>query len=54
MPCAPLSMLGNPRGTGCNSVHFPVHMDWNGRDVIMAGMSDCVKEHVSFIIQLIN
>ena len=36
VPCAPFSMLGIPDGTGCDEVHFPVHGDWDSRDVSVA------------------
>ena len=37
-------MLGGSGGTGCNGICFPVHSDWNSRDISMAGVCDCVKE----------
>ena len=37
-------MLGGPGGTGCNEVRFPIHGDWDSRDVSMAGVCDSVKE----------
>ena len=49
VPCAPLSMLGSPGGTGCSGVHFPIHRGWNSRDVSVASKCDCVKECVSFV-----
>ena len=50
MPCAPLSILHGPGGTGCDEVHFPVHDGWDGRDVSVAGMCDCFKECTSFVV----
>ena len=50
MPCAPFSMLGRPGGTGCNEVYFLVHDGWGSRDVSVAGMYDCVKECMSFVV----
>ena len=46
MPCASLSVLGGPSGIDCDGVHS----GWNSRGVSMAGMYDCVKECVSFIM----
>ena len=43
-------MLGVPAGTVCNEVRFPVHVSWDSRDVSMAGVCDCVKECVSFVM----
>jgi hypothetical protein len=43
-------MLGSPSGTGYNKVYIPVHGGWDSRDVSVAGMCDCVKERVSFIM----
>ena len=43
-------MLDCPSGTGCN---VPVHGCWDGRDVIMAGVFDCVKECMGFVVYLI-
>ena len=37
VPCAPLSVLGNPSRTDCDGVCFLVHTDWNSRDVSIAG-----------------
>ena len=50
MPCAPFSMLGGLGGTGCDEVRFPVHDGWGSRDVSVAGVCDCVKECVRFIM----
>ena len=50
VPCAPFSMLGGPSGTGYYEVRFPVHGDWGSRDVSAAGMCDCVKECMSFVM----
>ena len=33
MPGAPFLMLDCPVGTGCDEVRFPVHGDWDSRDV---------------------
>ena len=41
MPCAPLSMLGGPGGTGCDDVLFPIHGGCDSRDVSVAGVCDC-------------
>ena len=35
---------------GCDGASFPVHKGWNGRDVSMGDMCDCVKECASFLI----
>ena len=43
-------MLGGPSGTGCEDVSFPVHGGWDSRDVSVAGMCDCVKECMSFVM----
>ena len=50
VPCSPFSMLGSPCGTGCDEVRFPVCGAWGSRDVIVAGMYDCVKERMSFVM----
>ena len=50
MPCAPFSMHGGPGATDCDEVHFPVHGGWDSRDVIEAGVDDCVKEYMSFVM----
>ena len=50
VPCAPLSMLDGPSGTGCNGVRFPIHSGWNSRDLSVAGVCDCVKECVNFVM----
>ena len=39
-----------PGGTGCDQVRFPVTDDWDSRDVNVAGVFDCVKECVSFVM----
>ena len=43
-------MLGSPGATGCDEVSFSVHGGWCSRDVNVAGMCDCVKECMSFVI----
>ena len=48
MPCAPLSMLDGPGGTGSEVVRFLVPGGWDSRDVSVAGVCDCVKECMSF------
>ena len=45
MTCAPFSMLGSP-----GRVRFPVHGGWDSRDVSVAGICDCVRECVGFIM----
>ena len=50
MPCAPFSVLGGPGGTGCDEVHFSVRSNWDNRDVSVAGVCDCVKEYMSFVM----
>ena len=45
-----LSMLDLPGRIDCGEVRFLVHTGWNGRDVSMASMRDCVKECVSFVM----
>ena len=50
MPCASFSMLDVPSGTGCN---VPVCSCWDGRDVIVAAVIDCVKECMEFVMYLI-
>ena len=40
-------MVDGPGGTGCN---VPVHRD--SRDVIVAAVSDCVKECMGFVMYL--
>ena len=50
MQCAPFSMLGSPSGTGYDGVGFPVHGDWDSRDVSVTGVCDCVKDYVSFVM----
>ena len=37
-------MLGGSGRFGCDGVCFPIHRDWNSRDVSMVGMCDCVQE----------
>ena len=49
MPCAPLSLLSGPGGTGCDVL---VH-SWDSRDVIVAAVFDCVKECMGFVMYLI-
>ena len=48
MPCAPLSVLGGPV-----EVCFPAHGGWDSRYVSVAGMCDCVKERMRFLMYLI-
>ena len=43
-------MFGGPRGTGCDEVHFLVYDGWSSRDVSVAGVCDCVKECMSFVM----
>jgi hypothetical protein len=50
MPCASISMLDGPGGTGCD---VAVHGCWDCRDVIVAGVFDCIKECMGFIVYLI-
>ena len=50
MPCASFSMLDGPGGSGCNEVHFLLHGGWGSRDVSVAGVCDCVKECMSFVM----
>ena len=50
VPCAPLSMLDSHCGTGCDEVRFPVHGDWDSRNVSVAGMYDFVKGCTSFVM----
>jgi hypothetical protein len=44
-------MPDGPSGTGCN---VPVHVFWDGRDVIVADVFDCVKECMGFVVYLIT
>jgi hypothetical protein len=46
-------MIGGPDRIDCDGVRFPVHRSWNGRNIRMDGVCDCVKECVTFIMQLI-
>ena len=50
MPCAPFSMHGDPAGTGCDEVCFPLHGGWDSRDVSEADVCDRVNECISFVI----
>ena len=43
-------MFGCPGGTGCNEVRFPVHGDWDNRDISVVGVFDRVKECMSFVL----
>ena len=49
MPSAPFSMLVTG-GTGNDGVRLPVYGGWDSRDVSKAGVCDCVKECVSFVM----
>ena len=49
MLCAPLSMLGGLDATGCDELGSPVHGFWD-KDVSVAGVYDCVKECMSFVM----
>ena len=42
-------ILGGLGGTGCEEVRFPVHGCYV-RDVSVAGVCDCVKEYMSFVM----
>ena len=46
-------MLVSPGGTGCDEICFPAHGSWGTRDVSVAGMCDCVKECMGFVMYLI-
>ena len=50
MPCASFSMLDGSGGTRCN---VQVHGCWDSRDVIVAGVFDCVKDCMEFVMYLI-
>ena len=50
VPRASISMLGSLGGTRCNGVCSLVHSCWNSRDISMAGMCNCVKDCVSFMM----
>jgi hypothetical protein len=50
MTCASFSMLDGSGETGCD---VPVHGCWDSRDVIVAGVFDCVKECMGFVMYLI-
>ena len=52
VPCVPFSMLDSPSRTDSDEVHFPVHGSWGSRDSV-AGMCNCVKECMSFVMYLI-
>ena len=43
-------MLGGDDGTICDEVSFLVHSVWGSRDVSVAGMCDCVKKCMSFVM----
>ena len=43
-------MLHGPGGTGCDEVCVPVHGCWDSRDVSVAGVFDCVKECIEFVM----
>ena len=51
MPCASFSMLGGLGGTVCDEV--TIHGGWDYRDVSVAGVCDCVKEFMRFVMWLI-
>ena len=53
MPCASFLMLDGPGGTGYDEVRVPVNGCWDSRDVIVAGVFDCVKECMGFVMYLI-
>ena len=50
MPCAPFSMLVGSGGTCYDEIRLPVHDGWDSRDVSVAGVCDCAKECVSFVM----
>ena len=43
-------MLGDPGGDGCVEVRFPIHGGWDSIAVSVAGVCDCVKECMSFVM----
>ena len=45
--------VGGPGGTDCSEFSFAVHGDWDSREVIVAGVCDCVKERMNFVILLV-
>ena len=47
MPCVPLSMLGSPGELTA------AHGGWDSKDVSVAGVCDCVKECMGFVMYLI-
>ena len=51
MPCASFSMLDGPGGTGCD---VPVHGNWDSRGVIVAAVSDCVRECMGLVMYQIQ
>ena len=52
VPCAPFSMFGGPGGTEYDGVRFPVHGGWDITDDSVAGVCDCFKDSVSFLMLL--
>ena len=50
MLCAPFSMLGRTRLNWLGWSSFSVYGDWDRRDVSEAGICDCVKECMSFVM----
>ena len=48
--CVPFSMLGGPSETGYDEVHILVHGGWGSGDVSVAGIRDCVKKSMSFVM----
>ena len=39
-----------PGGTVCDEAGFPVLGRWDSRDISVAGVCDCVKECMSFVM----
>ena len=44
------TIFNDPGGTGSDEVCFPVHDNLDSTDISMAGVYNCVKECMSFVM----